>query len=558
MSTALPYESQKINTRELTDQLVNCHGGVFNPLMSDGEISGVICYGPPGIGKTQSVMAAAKEIAEANGMELVVYEPGVRRDPNATRPQCLFMHMSMAGMTSGRIAGFPTVEPAVDKDGKPILDEDGKPRAPRSRQVIPAQWRTAMEFDNVIYLFDEITHVVSQEAMLSLLSEGFYEETKMAKRSLFIATANEGVSDGTLQQKLSTAFRNRLSAYYIRSDVDQWRKDYGNRAVNACALSYAKVYKDRFETFKMPENNLLNLPTLRGLTKLAEDLTYFEAINFRKKKKVMIDGKETYQADPNGEFLDVPVTADHEKMLQRLAYSRLGNENYASDFVNMYTLAHKTVIPQITKAMRNKGEMDPEFIKSLDIDGEAALRSSSNKPGKGDDLKEQQNRIAQVFTFVDYAPRMFLDQMERLNNLPALRERAVEIIKKETGKTLGPDEPVPGSYYQRFAMSVVSAFVKAILYTPQNMRILAIRNFVDLCEAPGMAEKFAFMMDEKERVTANSTTSARPLILLLTHISQNYNSPEHAKLRAAFEATTSSKAVMEQLGNGGSITSIDP
>ena len=59
MST-VPYESQKMNTRELTTQLLEAHGGAFNNLMHpEGHLEGVLTFGPPGIGKTQSVMAAA-------------------------------------------------------------------------------------------------------------------------------------------------------------------------------------------------------------------------------------------------------------------------------------------------------------------------------------------------------------------------------------------------------------------------------------------------------------------------------------------------------------------
>ena len=51
----MPYSSQKMNTRELTTQLLEAHGGAFNPLLHpDGYLEGVLTFGPPGIGKTQS------------------------------------------------------------------------------------------------------------------------------------------------------------------------------------------------------------------------------------------------------------------------------------------------------------------------------------------------------------------------------------------------------------------------------------------------------------------------------------------------------------------------
>lgn len=80
--------------------------------------------------------------------------------------------------------------------------------------------------------------------------------------------------------KLSTAFRNRFTAYYIGANVKQWREDFANKSVHPAILAYASLYPDRVENFKVPENNLLNFPSLRGLTMLGQDVRYFEARNF--------------------------------------------------------------------------------------------------------------------------------------------------------------------------------------------------------------------------------------------------------------------------------------
>ena len=136
MST-VPYESQKMNTRELTTQLLEAHGGAFNNLMHpEGHLEGVLTFGPPGIGKTQSVMAAAHKIAADNGGELVIYRPGVRREPG--KNQILFVHMSMAGMTSGGVLGFPTVS-ANDRTQETDTAEQQLEKQRRfvSQQVIP-------------------------------------------------------------------------------------------------------------------------------------------------------------------------------------------------------------------------------------------------------------------------------------------------------------------------------------------------------------------------------------------------------------------------------------
>lgn len=46
------------------------------------------------------------------------------------------------------------------------------------------------------------------------------------------------------------------------------------------------MYKDRFETFQLPADNLLNTSSLRSLTKLSEAIKYFEMRNFRKPKEI--------------------------------------------------------------------------------------------------------------------------------------------------------------------------------------------------------------------------------------------------------------------------------
>lgn len=44
--------------------------------------------------------------------------------------------------------------------------------------------------------------------------------------------------------------------------------------------------------------------------------------------------------DPMGEFTDNLVISNKQEEVSALAYGLLGNEQYATDFVSMYTLAH--------------------------------------------------------------------------------------------------------------------------------------------------------------------------------------------------------------------------
>ena len=537
----MPHSSQKMNTRELTTQLLEAHGGAFNPLLHpDGYLEGVLTFGPPGIGKTQSVMAAAKEIAADANAELVVYRPGVVRDPN--KNQVLFVHMSMAGMTSGGVLGFPTVSSndRVDANDSASTKLE-KQRRFVSQQVIPEIWRSAMEFEQAIYLFDEITHVISQEAMLSLLSEGFYGETELAKRTLFIATANEGVADGTLQQKLSTAFRNRFTAYYIGANVKQWREDFANKSVHPAILAYASLYPDRVENFKIPENNLLNFPSLRGLTMLGQDMEYFEARNFRERTAEGV-------VNPRGEYKEnVTVTPEQEKVLTRLAFGRLGHEGYATDFVNMYTVAWRSVIPEIRKAINGKfNEIPDDFKKILSQDSdEAVARQKENLKGKNSDerLRQSQQDIAKAFTYVDYVPRMFLDA---LKSFPSNANIYADAKKRmaEQKKPWPADDKVPAEMLRGYGNALIDNFLKSVMLLPPNMQMMCIHHF---CELAGTEEtKQAMRPFETPGQPAGASDVVRGM--LLHHLAFKMNNPDYKRLNDAFMENNSAKSVMEGLG----------
>ena len=545
MST-VPYESQKMNTRELTTQLLEAHGGAFNNLMHpEGHLEGVLTFGPPGIGKTQSVRAAAHKIAADNGGELVIYRPGVRREPG--KNQILFVHMSMAGMTSGGVLGFPTVS-ANDRTQETDTAEQKLEKQRRfvSQQVIPEIWRAGMEFESAIYLFDEITHVISQEAMLSLLSEGFYGETQLAKRTLFIATANEGVSDGTLQQKLSTAFRNRFTSYYIRAEVKQWREDFANKVVHPALLAYASMYADRLENFKMPEHNLLNFTSLRGITLMSDDLTYFEARNFRARSANGI-------ADPRGEMKeDVPMTAEHEKVLTRLAFGRLGSDAAATDFVNMYTLAYKTVMPEIRKAIAgNFDAISPEFKTALASDSEAALaKQKAAMAGKSSNekLRESQQDIAKSFTYVDYAPRMFLETLENLPRNPRIKEDAKKRFpQKYPGQTWPADDQVPPEMLRAYGNALMDHFLKAVMLLPPNLQIVCIHHIRDLGSTQEMKER----LKPFENAAGAPGEESKMLVvmgLMMNHLTTKRGDPAYDRIYKAFEQNSSAQSVLSGLG----------
>lgn len=524
-----PYDAMKINVAQLSEQLVQFHGGPYHEtLYPKGHIEGVISYGPPGIGKTQSVMAAAERIAKENGYELVVYRPGVKHDPS--KKQLLFVHMSMAGMTSGRIAGYPTTaieDSVLDSDSADV--KSAKQKRYVSRQVIPTIWRTAMEFPAAMYLFDEITHVISQEAMLSLLSEGFYEETSLCQRALFVATANEGIADGTFQQKLSAAFKNRFRSYYVRGDVDVWRKQYANQTVHPACLAYASMYKSRFENFQTPDDNLLNTATLRSLTYLSEDMQYFEMRNLRKPKQGP-NGEVSF--DPRGELKEnIQITDSQESAVMRLAYGLLGKEHYAQDFVSMYTLAYTQVIPEIKNVMNDK-PVSAAFKAAIDIDSadrvkvQKSLLESTERTD--DKLKQAQDDVAKAYTYVDYLPRMVLDAWRTLPTNP-------QVVAKGLDK-----DP---SILRGMTKTLMTNFLKGVLLLPSNMRMMALHHMIELCDTPEIKAAGAPFMGNGFEVK----DSAVPQVILFKVITENADKEDYKRLQDAIKDMKDAKSVADDL-----------
>lgn len=517
-----PYDAHKITTRTLTKQLVNFYGYPFNELMyPDGEMTGVLAFGPPGIGKTRATMAAAEKIAKQNGYELIQYKPGVKPDPS--KKQMLFVHMTMAGMTSGSMAGFPTT--AIQKSA---TDEEKIEYV--SRQVIPTIWRTAREFPACVYLMDEITHVISQEAMLSLLSEGIYQETQLSQRALIIATANEGIADGTLQQKLNLAFRNRFALHYIRGDVKEWREDYGNAHVHPACLALASLFAPKFQVLNVPGDNLLNAPTLRSLTKMSEDLKYMEANFFRARD-------EQDRINPKGEWTDNEnaFSADLEAGLMTAAYARFGDESLAQSFCQLYSLAFKTVMPEVKKIINGKmNELTPAFVTALKMKPEevAKIEKDGLKVGSTDEqLRAAMDNNARAFTFVDYLPRMFLEAWSNLPKHPA-------IVKQ-----LDPNNQAASiEKLHAFSQGMIERFLQGVMLLPSNMQMMCIQHFKELSSLPEYADA-----SRQYSLPGKQATNV-PMGSLLQVLSAKSDVPEYKSIYDTMQQSRSATETIVNLG----------
>lgn len=518
------YADHRMDLAKFEQIVETLHTGVFSKTMSpDGGMEGVLMYGPPGVGKTQTTMAIARNIAKDNGMNLVVYTAGM--EVGTVKPNdCLYVNVPMAGKTSGSIAGFPTVSrenTVLDTDSAEVAHEKRSRYA--SRQVIPEIWRIAREYPNAIYQFDEITHVISQEAMLSLLSEGFYEETRLSHRALFIATANEGQADGTLQQKLSTAFRNRFTSYHIQANVDVWRKQYANKHVHPACLAFGSLYKDMFENFKMPDSNLENIPTLRSLTYISQSLKLLEAKFFRARSE---DG----QLNPEGEWDATKVlSADHEKMLNDFAFGRLGRSDAAKDFVVLYSLAFKTVIPEIKKIMNGKiADVSANFKSTLSADAaELKLVTSASSGPDSSKMKKAQDNLSLAFAYVDYLPREFG---------AAWRGLASNKTIVESGHHKDPNK------MRGYTISLMDRFLQGVMLLPSNMRMMAIQHMYELSGQPENMADWKTFSDGKEPVNALFAG-------VLNVLTKNQDNPDYKRLHDTFKDAREASATLSNLGN---------
>lgn len=415
---------------KVMDNVAKFHGSKLLPAekakqmrKGDTQVELVLVAGPPGPGKTQVGMKTLEQIARNHGLNPVRYTPGVRpTGPN----DCLIGYRSAAEMMRMDLIGIPNLyeieEKALDDDFKPIvltnLDEmDEKQREAHKRGEVvyktikreaadyryPDFWATVKAFPYAGLMLDEINRSMCQSQFLALLNGDDVEGLKLPK-SLVIGTLNEGASDGNDVEAMSTALRTRAAIYYTKPDVNAWINGYALEAgIHPCAIAFAKLYSNVFESFKVPADDMVAAPTLRGITRLSDALVTYELMN------------------PNlsGDNID-------EQQLRQLVFARLGEHLEVPDlptsFSKLYKVAYKTVIPQVRLVMQNSDE----FKTGMTDDFEEIIRNVCDSKARSNLTQAQaaENR-GKALMYTEYLVREFVTTFER--DFPQLVTRHIQV-----------------------------------------------------------------------------------------------------------------------------------
>lgn len=432
------------------DNIAKFHGGKLQPAeqlnkmrKGDTQVELVLVAGPPGPGKTQVGMKTLEQIARNNGLNPVRYTPGVK----PTGPKdCLIGYRSAAEMMRMDLIGIPNLyeveENALDENFNPILVEE-KDMTPEQKEKhergvpvyktitreaadyrYPDFWATVKAFPYAGLMLDEINRSMCQSQFLALLNGDDVEGLRLPK-SLVIGTLNEGASDGNDVEAMSTALRTRAAIYYTKPDVNAWVNGYALEAgIHPCAIAFAKLYSNVFETFKVPADDMVAAPTLRGITRLSDALVTYELMN------------------PNlsGDNID-------EQQLRQLVFARLGEHidvpDLPTSFSKLYKVAYKTVIPQVRKVMQN----GDEFKTGMDAEFEEVIRNVYDSRAKSNLSPAQAAESrGKALMYTEYLVREFATTFEK--DFPQLVARHIQVAvlkkraapKQDEKLILTPDE----------------------------------------------------------------------------------------------------------------------
>ncbi len=163
-------------------------------------------WGPPGIGKTQSIEQIAEKVQEETGKRVVV--------------------------TSIRLANFTR----PDLVGFMIYDKEKK----QAIWLPPEIFVLEDEPDTVNLVFlDEIpdAHEQLQKAVNQIVDERTVGVHKLAKNSLFILAGNR-LTDNCMTYRMADSLGNRLRHYNVKPNFESWKEWAINHNIHEHVLGY--------------------------------------------------------------------------------------------------------------------------------------------------------------------------------------------------------------------------------------------------------------------------------------------------------------------------------
>lgn len=404
---ATAQDSIRMSAFEATKQIMAL-GHVLDPeFEGESRTATAILVGPPGVSKTASTKAAAKAMAEEQGLNFVEYEPGVQ----VTEKDFLYIHMNMSGFSPIRLSGIPTI----------VGENDGNIRTVYSTPDFAIQGAKA---GATMYCLDEFFRAQDVGALLSFVNEGHYCDTTANKRgSIFVCLSNEGSArDGTDIFRPDSAMINRGKLIFVKGDVESWRENFANTRVHPAVLAYCSSHQELFEGYMKDTSSrdgFHQFPTLRSVTNCSDSLKGFE----RRRK-----GSGS-------------LAPEERAFLYGDMRGYLGTKA-GPELLDLYDLAFAEVIPALKTVMPpldsgKSPEPVPEPMLSI-------LKSVAANETIAPDT------LGKAYLYAEYLPPMALAQMETVakavkanpeNFTPAKEKKAMDLVYTQIGLAmaeLGP------------------------------------------------------------------------------------------------------------------------
>lgn len=378
------------------------------------NVENYLIRGIPGIGKTEYLRSTAYKMCNRSDLELMDVRDAAARleaDPDwmPEENQSVLFYTSMADAGSMDIGGMMTTKEKKLDDGRVI---------PIEEHVPPLYWQVASLFKNAIYVLDEINTMRLTTPLLSLLTVGVYQNTRLAENSVVIGISNFGKPDDTTPLPFSSADINRWRVLNVYQTVEDWIKDYAAANVHVAVHTFMRQSQvsQRFESYTRINKGDIrhNMPTFRSMSVLSDML--FNLESFGSKERLSEPGK----IGTNN--LDNLSSEKKMELVMQAAYSCLGEPEMQQDFATWYIDTYSKCVKMTVSILTKMGAcIEPERVKALEIFKDEYFVNIRAKSGNVDEIREKTRQQSIGQSFLSVLPSYtvyYMNQFATNTNLP--------------------------------------------------------------------------------------------------------------------------------------------
>ena len=320
---------------EMRDRLTELYGSVIKNGGDIQQLPSVMLWGPPGVGKSQSVREIASSLEESTGKKICV--------------------------TDVRLLLFNP----IDLRGIPTANEDKTLAIWLKPQIF--QMDPSDDIINILFL-DEISAAPQsvQAAAYQIVLDKDVGEHRLPRNCIVIAAGNR-VTDKSVAYKMPKALANRLLHIEVKQNFDSWREWAVQKGINDKVLGFLTFRQDLLMGFD-PSTDDLAFATPRAWEMVSEILNMTggdvsrmfpmiaglvgegTAIEFRTWAKVY-KGLPSVEGIFDGSESDVPVSTD---ALYALTSS-----------MTTYAAEHSGDMDKIANSVRYAQKLPPDYSALL-------------------------------------------------------------------------------------------------------------------------------------------------------------------------------------------------